>query len=124
MVSLVRKLLPVSRIGIAMWAWRNRQPIVDWAGFSARAAQQLVSGERDDTLTEARLRASLTRDPDTRSAGIGVQVRDGVARLSGTVDREVAERAFDLAESTAGVRRVRNELRVRNKRRVLGRTGS
>src|SRR5688572_8362795 len=123
MASLVRKFLPISRAGLALWAWRNRQPIIEWAGFGARAAQQLVAGEKDDTLTEARLRASLTRSPDTRTAGIDVKVEEGVARLSGTVDRWVAERAFEMAERTPGVRRVRNELRVRNKRRVLSRAG-
>ena len=117
MASLARTLLPVSRAGIALWAWRNRQPIIEWAGFGARAAQQLASGDREDTLAEARLRAALTRDPSTRMADLKVAVQEGVARLSGIVDPPVAELAFQMAERTPGVRRVRNGLSVRGKRR-------
>ena len=87
--------------------------------LQARAAQQLAAGDRDDTLAEARLRAALTRDPDTRSADLKVDVHDGVARLSGTVDPSVAERAVELAERTTGVRRIRDDLKLRGKRKIL-----
>ena len=119
MASLVRSLVPVTRTGMALWGWRNRRPILEWAGFGLRAAQQLLAGETDDTLTEARLRASLTRDPTTRQAGITVEVAEGVARLTGTVEQHVADQAFALAERTSGVRRVRNDLHVKGKRRRL-----
>ena len=120
MPSFVRSLLPISRAGIALWAWRNRQSIIEWTGFGARAAQQLVAGDRDDTLTEAKLRFALTREPGNRMADVKVTVEDGVAHLSGYVDADVAERAFELAERTSGVRRVRNNLEVRKNRRRLG----
>ena len=117
--SIVRSLVPVTRTGAALWGWRNRRPIIEWAGFGIRAAQQLLAGERDDILTEARLRAALTRDPATRQAPVTVTVEDGVARLSGTVDQPLADQAFAIAERTPGVRRVRNDLRTRGKRRRL-----
>ena len=108
---LVKTALPVSRVGVALWAWRNRDEVLRWAGFVAGAVPDLVEGNASDVLTEARLRAKLTADGRTRGAeGLRVSVRDGVAILSGIVDPAVHDVALDLATSTAGVSRVRDEL--------------
>lgn len=109
---VVRGLLPVSRIGMAMWAWRNREEILGWAGFAARAVPDVVGGKGGDVAAEARLRAKLTTDSRTRGvAGLRVSVDDGVATLSGIVDRDVHDVVLDLATATAGIRKVRDDLR-------------
>jgi hypothetical protein len=108
---LVRTALPVSRVGMAMWAWHNRDEVLSWAGFVAGAVPKLAEGGASDVMTEARLRARLTGDARTRGAsGLRVSVRDGVATLSGVVDPAVHDVALDLATATSGITKVRDEL--------------
>jgi osmotically-inducible protein OsmY len=117
-MGVARKLLPFSRVGMAMWAWRNRNEIGSWAVFASRAVPQVAGGERDDVMAEARLRAKLTRDPLTRNLGgaVSVSVDDGVATLQGRVRPEVADRVVALAERTTGVHRLRDELEIEGRR--------
>lgn len=108
---LVRSAVPLTRVGMAMWAWRNRDELLRWAGFAATAVPNIVSGNADDVLAEARLRARLTADSRTRGAeGLRVSVQDGVATLSGVVDPAVHDIALDLATSSSGITKVRDEL--------------
>ena len=120
-MGVVRKLLPMSRIGMAMWAWRNLEEITSWAGFAGKAASQVATGDRDDVMAEARLRAKLTRDPLTRNAKLRVSVDEGVAVLRGTVSERIADRTVALAERTTGVIRVRDEMDIEGRRSRIGR---
>ena len=116
---LVKGALPLSRVGMAMWAWRNRDELARWAGFAAGAVPKLVDGQVGDVVTEARLRARLTADGRTRGAdGLRVTVVDGVATLSGVVDAAIHDVALDIAASTAGVRKVRDDLRDAGRSRL------
>ena len=104
----MRRLLPVSRATVAMWLWRHRNEILGWAEFAAKAGRRLVAGEIDDVVTEARLRMALTGDARTRDVrALGLDVRGGVATLSGLVDRDVHDAALDIATRNRQVRRVR-----------------
>ena len=119
--GLIRRLLPVavpvSRAGMAWWAWRNRTQLMDWAGFASRSVPRLQGEGRGDVITEARLRARLSNDPRTRSAeGLRVDVSDGVATLSGIVTPEVHDAALAVATDTRGIRRVRDTLRDKSRR--------
>ena len=108
---LVKTAVPLSRVGMAMWAWRNRDELLRWAGFAATAVPSIVDGRAEDVVTEAKLRARLTADSRTRGAeGLRVSVKDGVATLSGVVDAAVHDVALDMATSTGGVTKVRDEL--------------
>src|SRR5689334_9565410 len=94
-----------------MWAWHNRDELLAWAGFVAAAAPKLAEGRGNDVLTEAKLRARLTADGRTRgAAGLRVSVDDGVATLAGVVDPAVHDVALDLATSTGGIARVRDDI--------------
>ena len=105
--NLLKRYLPMSGSAIALWAWRNRDDVIDWAAFGVRSAHSLVSGNTDDVATEARLRMALHGDRRTRRApGLEVVVRDGVAVLKGIVEPEVRDVAVKLAERTHGVRKV------------------
>src|SRR5918996_439842 len=107
MWKLVKKILPISGSALALWAWRNRDEMVEWAGFGVRATQKLVAGDTSDVATEARLRASLNGDRRTRHApGLRIEVRDGVAYLSGVVDEDVRDVALKIAKRTSGIERV------------------
>jgi hypothetical protein len=125
--GFVRRLLPVavpvSRGAIALWAWRNRTELLDWAGFATRSVPRLQGEERSDVITEARLRARLTNDPRTRgTASLRVDVSDGVATLSGIVSPDVHDAALDIATDTRGVRRVRDTLREKGRGSRTART--
>lgn len=107
MMRFLRRMLPLSGSAIALWAWRNRDEVLEWTGFGVRAAQKLVVGETADVATEARLRGALNGDRRTRHApGLRIEVRESVAHLSGVVDEEVHTVAVKIAERTAGVERV------------------
>lgn len=122
---MLRRLLPVSRLGLAMWAWRHRDALADWAQFGARSASSVVrGGSLDDARTELRLRAALTADGRTRGSAITVSVVAGVARLGGRAASPAArDAAVELARSTKGVTRVHEDIDVpaanRRRRRLL-----
>jgi osmotically-inducible protein OsmY len=108
--KLAKKLLPISGSALALWAWRNRDEVIEWAGFGVRAGQKLIAGETTDVSTEARLRAALNSDKRTRHApGLRIEVRDGVAYLGGVVDEDVRDVTLALAKRTSGIARVDDE---------------
>ncbi len=110
MWMVMRRILPISGSALALWAWRNRDEVLEWAGFGVRAAQKLVAGDTAEVTTEARIRAALNRDRRTRHApGLRLEVRSGVAHLSGVVDEDVRDVAVVVAKRTAGVERVDDE---------------
>src|ERR687891_329850 len=90
------KLLPVSRVGMILWAWRHRESIVDWLGFAVRAAGR----PREDVRAEFQLRVRLRRFPVT------VRVEDGVATLHGQLSPQAHAAVQDAVVAAPGVRRV------------------
>jgi osmotically-inducible protein OsmY len=109
--GLVRNVVPVSRVGVTLWAWRHRNEIGNWVGFVARSAPRVAAGDTDDVLAEGRLRARLTADKRTRNVdGLRVEVADQVATLRGMVPPEAHDAAVAIATNTSGVQRVRDEL--------------
>jgi len=111
--SLVKGALPISRVGMALWAWNNRDELVKWGGFAVGAFGRLAEGESSDVVTEAKVRARLTADARTRGAdGLRVAVADGVATLSGRVPAAVRDAALEIATAVGGVRRVRDDMVV------------
>ncbi|CAN5566749.1 hypothetical protein BH20ACT2_BH20ACT2_12980 [soil metagenome] len=119
--SLLRTALPISRAGAALWAWRNRSSLAQWGAFGVRAAQQVVAGDRSDVTLEARLRAAITGDAVTRSAGgLRVAVHDGVATLSGTVTATVADATLEKAHAIDGITKVVDDLTVLRSRKDRG----
>jgi osmotically-inducible protein OsmY len=110
MWKLAKRILPISASAVALWAWRNRDEVLEWAGFGVRATQKLVAGDTADVATEARIRAALNGDRRTRHApGLRLEVRDGVAYLRGVVDADVRDVAVAIAKRTTGVERVDDE---------------
>jgi osmotically-inducible protein OsmY len=106
-MAVLRKLLPFSRATIALWAWRNRASVMEWATFALRALGSLSAGKGlDDARAEFRLRANLARDRRTRGALVDVAVERGVARLSGRTSPEVHAVVQDIAVATRGVSRI------------------
>ena len=84
---------------------------------SARFGGQRGRGPKNYTRTDQRITEDLcerlTDDDHVDAGGIEVQVKDGVATLTGNVpQRWMKHRAEDLAEACGGVRDVENRLRV------------
>jgi len=107
----------MSRAGAALWAWRHRDQIAGWAGWATRSAPRLVAGDSRDIVAEGRLRARLAGDARTRAAldaggrdGLQVEVREGVAVLSGRLTPEAHDLVVEVATGTGGVQRVRDEI--------------
>jgi hyperosmotically inducible protein len=76
-----------------------------------RAAQQRVEA-RDDDLTR-KIDAAIDSRPELKQAKIDVQVKNGVARLTGSVaDPDLGLQAAMTARSVSGVRSVVNDLRI------------
>lgn len=75
-----------------------------------------TGGERvSDAWISTKIKSKLTADPELNSLNIDVDVRQGVAILSGKVKNEANRRhAEELAADTKGVVRVKNELTIRN----------
>lgn len=121
--TVTRSAFPLSRVGVAMWAWRHRSEIGGWAGYVSRSAPRVLAGDTEDVLVEGRLRGRLTADGRTRSVdGLQVEVHDGVAVLRGTVPAEAHDAVLAIATSTTGVRRVRDEITERRGRRSRSRS--
>ena len=121
MRRLLRNLLPTSRIGLALFAWRNRYKVLDWLGFGLRTADGVVNGKgTSDARAEFRLRAALARDPMTRTLAIDTKVEKGVLTLTGQVTPEIHARIQDKAAAVPGITRINDRLvNVSSRRRGM-----
>jgi osmotically-inducible protein OsmY len=108
---ILKRYLPLSGSALALWAWRNRDNVINWSAFGIRSAQNLVNGNSDDPKAEARLRMALVMNTRVRSApALEVVVRDGIAVLKGVVDPQVHDVAVKLAGRTQGIKKVDDRL--------------
>jgi len=94
--------------------WRARD--VSGQGFGGTSSYRGL-GPRNYTRSDERIREDLnerlTDAHDIDASGLSVEVNNGVATLTGTVEqRWMKHRAEDLAESCSGVRDVNNQIRV------------
>ena len=68
----------------------------------------------DDTVITAKVKAALIEDPLTKAIEINVETFKGVVQLSGFVTSQAASnRAVELARGVAGVRSVKNDMRIK-----------
>jgi osmotically-inducible protein OsmY len=82
---------------------RNTRAIVD------RMTEK--PGEKTDSIAEFEIACALARDPITLSQHIAASAHDGIVRLTGTVDSNVARRAAETAAATvSGTREVVDDL--------------
>jgi sporulation protein YlmC with PRC-barrel domain len=88
---------------------------VGWssAPASIRAASISVKDASEDVVTTVKVRAALALSRHVSVFDIGVDTRDRMVTLTGTVPSEAIKRlAGDIAEQTTGVGEVRNEILV------------
>ena len=117
MVGLWR-LLPIGRATAGIWAWKNRRELGRWLGFAWRAAP-LSTANRDDVVSEARLRTTLAKDPLTRGVrSLSVRIENGTAILEGHLPPDLHDLVASIAERTKGVRRIECRIRDKGRRRT------
>jgi hyperosmotically inducible periplasmic protein len=67
----------------------------------------------DDTITD-QVRLKLTSDPDVKGGALGVEVKNGVVTISGSVElQKQREKAEKLTRKVKGVKSVVNKLEVK-----------
>jgi hypothetical protein len=112
------RLLPVGRATAGLWAWKNRRELGRWLGFVWRAIPPSAA-DRDDVLTEGRLRAALAKDPRTRGApSFSVRVADGTALLDGYLSPDLHDLVASIAQRTKGVHRLECRIGEKGARRT------
>lgn len=81
----------------------------------APTAKQEGTGQYiDDTVITAKVKAALVEDPMTKATEINVETFKGVVQLSGFVTSQAASnRAVELARGVAGVKSVKNDMRIK-----------
>jgi hyperosmotically inducible protein len=81
----------------------------------APTAKQEGTGQYiDDTVITAKVKAALIEDPMTKATEINVETFKGVVQLSGFVTSQTASnRAVELARGVAGVKSVKNDMRIK-----------
>jgi hyperosmotically inducible protein len=68
----------------------------------------------DDTVITTKVKAALVDDPLTKATEINVETFKGVVQLSGFVaSQAAADRAVALARGVAGVKSVKNDMRIK-----------
>lgn len=80
-----------------------------WAGDAAKSSQPAT-----DTMITTKVKAELMKDDQTKARHIKVHTKNGVVRLTGTVD-SATEKAKAEADASGveGVTKVKNGLKVR-----------
>lgn len=85
-----------------------------FVGCAASPTQESTGQYFDDTAITAKVKAAIFNDPTISSAEINVETFKGVVQLSGFVQSaDHIARAVQLTQSIAGVRAVRNDMRIK-----------
>ena len=82
------------------------------AGIQGKSAPEVV----DDAAITAKVKAKLIEDPVVKAMNIKVDTYKGVVQLSGFAGNPAeAEKAAQIARTTAGVKSVTNDIRLASK---------
>jgi osmotically-inducible protein OsmY len=85
--------------GCASTDTRERQPVGEYI---------------DDSVITAKVKAAIAGDPDVSVLEVSVETYDGEVQLSGYVSTQAqANKAVEIARGVSGVKRVRNDMRIR-----------
>jgi osmotically-inducible protein OsmY len=88
-----------------------------FAGFlgCAGGPKQQSTGEYiDDAAITAKVKTAILKEPELKVTQIGVDTYKGQVQLSGFVDSEAErQKAGEVARGVAGVKAVRNDIRLR-----------
>lgn len=88
--------------------------LVSVVGCASTSQQEGTGQYIDDTVITAKVKAALIEDPLTKAIEINVETFKGVVQLSGfVISQAAADRAVALARGVAGVKSVKNDMRIK-----------
>ncbi|HJX58415.1 MAG TPA: BON domain-containing protein [Thiobacillus sp.] len=88
--------------------------LVSVVGCASTSKQEGTGQYIDDTVITAKVKAALIEDPLTKAIEINVETFKGVVQLSGfVISQAAADRAVALARGVAGVKSVKNDMRIK-----------
>lgn len=83
-------------------------------GCASTSTQEGTGEYVDDSVITTKVKAAVFNEPSLKSAEINVETYKGVVQLSGFVSSQTAaNKAAELARSVAGVKSVKNDMRVK-----------
>lgn len=87
---------------------------MSFLGCASTNTQESTGEYVDDSVITAKVKAALLNEPTLNVMEINVETFKGVVQLSGFVtDPANIKKATDVARSVAGVRDVKNDIRVK-----------
>jgi osmotically-inducible protein OsmY len=88
--------------------------LVTAVGCASTAKQEGTGEYVDDSVITTKVKAALLNEPNLKSGEINVETFKGVVQLSGFVSSQAAaNRATEVARGIAGVKSVKNDMRVK-----------
>jgi osmotically-inducible protein OsmY len=83
-------------------------------GCASTAKQESTGEYFDDSVVTTKVKAAILNDPDLKVLQINVETFKGVVQLSGFVDsKAMMAHAVDVTRGVAGVKSVKDNMRVR-----------
>lgn len=88
--------------------------LVSFLGCASTSKQEGTGEYVDDTVITTKVKTAIFNDPNLKSSEINVETFKGVVQLSGFVSsRADINRAVEIARGIAGVKSVKNDMRVK-----------
>ncbi|MCM2307032.1 MAG: BON domain-containing protein [Sulfuritalea sp.] len=88
--------------------------LVSVVGCASTTKQEGTGEYIDDAVITTKVKTAIFNEPTLKSAEINVETFKNVVQLSGFVSSQTAiNKAVDLARGVAGVRSVKNDMRVK-----------
>ncbi|MGE0357530.1 MAG: BON domain-containing protein [Burkholderiales bacterium] len=104
MNSIFRKLASLAGIVVVATAM----------GCASTSTQEGTGEYVDDTVITTKVKGAILQEPTLKSAEINVETFKGVVQLSGFVGSQADRgKAVTVAQSVAGVKSVKNDMRVK-----------
>ena len=88
--------------------------LVTMAGCASTARHEGTGEYIDDTVLTTKTKAAIFKEPSLKSAEINVETFKGIVQLSGFVSSQAdINRAAEIARGIAGVKSVKNDMRLK-----------
>ena len=88
--------------------------LASFLGCASTSKQEGTGEYVDDTVITTKVKTAIFNDPNLKSSEINVETFKGVVQLSGFVSsRADINRAVEIARGIAGVKSVKNDMRVK-----------
>ena len=88
--------------------------LTSFLGCASTSKQEGTGEYVDDTVITTKVKTAIFNDPNLKSSEINIETFKGVVQLSGFVSsRADINRAVEVARGIAGVKSVKNDMRVK-----------